>query len=76
MKLLFTFCLSLSPLLAAEPVPVRVVSMEEVAFFPAYEAPARVVANNEALITAEVIAPVLDVLVKPGDTVTKGNTNT
>lgn len=58
--------------LAAEPVPVRTQTLAELAIYPESAAPAVAVSLNDAPITAQVDALVVDVPVRVGDAVKAG----
>ncbi|GAB4352861.1 MAG: efflux RND transporter periplasmic adaptor subunit [Gammaproteobacteria bacterium] len=65
----------LTPLLAlaADPVPVSVKPLSELALYPRLEAPASVVSLNQSRLSAEIRAAVLEIPVKVGDPVARGD---
>jgi len=57
---------------AAEPVPVTIRPVAELLFHPEHSAPAEVVPLNDAHLSAEISAQVLEIPVRVGDRVTSG----
>jgi len=58
---------------AGGPVPVTLVPLGRLLFFPAREAPATVVSLNDALIGAEIAGKVVEISKRPGDEVEAGD---
>ena len=58
---------------SAEPIPVTTQTLAELAIYPQYRAPASVVSDNDSRISAEVSAPIIDIPVRVGDVVKKGD---
>jgi hypothetical protein len=67
--LLISLC---SSALAAEPVAVRTLPLSKLAIYPESAAPAVVVSLNDSPIASQVDAPVVEILVRVGDTVKAG----
>lgn len=61
------------PALAADPIPVHTQSFAELAIFPEQSAPATVVSDNPSRLSAEVQARILDIPVRVGDSISKGD---
>jgi RND family efflux transporter MFP subunit len=62
-----------NPLAAAEPIPVHAQSFAQLAIFPAQSAPAMVVSDNHSHLSAEVQARIMDIPVRVGDSIKKGD---
>jgi len=58
---------------AAEPINVTVSRFAELAYFPESSAPASVVSLNDAVLSAQIQSSVMDIPVKVGDKVGKGD---
>ncbi|MCO7223563.1 efflux RND transporter periplasmic adaptor subunit [Pleionea sp. CnH1-48] len=72
-KSLLTNLLVCCPLMAAPPF-VTTTPSKELAYYPKYSAPAKVVALNHSVIPAELSANIVDIKVRVGDRVDKGQT--
>jgi membrane fusion protein, multidrug efflux system len=59
--------------IAEDAIPVEIKPLSTIAIFPQLRAPATVISNNDSRISAEISARIMDLPVKVGDTVKKGD---